>query len=373
MYHVCLNFVSKYAPELEYAPDQFLWRYFNRNLMDYKKLVLLFGATPPLDKIIGEQIKSYDDQVDYFEYTTYSEAGLEPIRLNSLGNLTEPYITSEYWTAFISLYTNYTYTAFDYIYYRAFALQILMKIYKHMGEAKLRYLIAWKFFSHLVRFTEPYFFLNDRPANEACYQHVRSVMSLAVISPYFESMIPEDMVEEAKQMVHEIRFSYAKAFLTSTWLSSDFREAAVNKTASMVFYVGSPGRRLDPEFVEAFYIHVDGPEERVFMMKLVPSPFYTGAINDMTIPTASMLPPFMYPYGVKALNYGGLGTLSLSGEEKTLSDELDSENLADFVGTKMAYDAFNSLELGHRHQTLAGMNMSAQQLFFFNPLRKMVH
>ncbi|KAL3211109.1 hypothetical protein MRX96_036606 [Rhipicephalus microplus] len=280
MYHVCLNFVSKYAPELEYAPDQFLWRYFNRNLMDYKKLVLLFGATPPLDKIIGEQIKSYDDQVDYFEYTTYSEAGLEPIRLNSLGNLTEPYITS---------------------------------------------------------------------------------------------VIPEDMVEEAKQMVHEIRFSYAKAFLTSTWLSSDFREAAVNKTASMVFYVGSPGRRLDPEFVEAFYIHVDGPEERVFMMKLVPSPFYTGAINDMTIPTASMLPPFMYPYGVKALNYGGLGTLSLSGEEKTLSDELDSENLADFVGTKMAYDAFNSLELGHRHQTLAGMNMSAQQLFFFNPLRKMVH
>ncbi|KAL1484093.1 hypothetical protein MTO96_032771 [Rhipicephalus appendiculatus] len=53
-----------------------------------------------------------------------------------------------------------------------------------------------------------------------------------------------------------------------------------------------------------------------------------------------------------------------------LSDELDSENLADLVGTKMAYDAFESLASEQRDQNLAGLNMSVQQVFFFNHCAK---
>ncbi|KAH7956436.1 hypothetical protein HPB52_009663 [Rhipicephalus sanguineus] len=63
--------------------------------------------------------------------------------------------------------------------------------------------------------------------------------------------------------------------------------------------------------------------------------------------------------------------LSLSGQEETLSEELDSENLADLVGTKMAYDAFNSLVPENRDETPAGLNMSVQQLFFFNHCAKL--
>ncbi|KAL1487222.1 hypothetical protein MTO96_008167 [Rhipicephalus appendiculatus] len=146
-------------------------------------------------------------------------------------------------------------------------------------------------------------------------------------------------------------------------------------------------------------------------------PFYTQATNDITVPTASMLPPLMYPYGVDALNYGGLGTmighaimgafdaqgiqflpgyvpqdmddvmkeyttralclrksrksvLTLSDQEERLSEVLDSENLADLVGTKMAYYALESLDSGPRDQNLAGLNISAQQLFFFNHCAK---
>ncbi|KAH8039014.1 hypothetical protein HPB51_004939 [Rhipicephalus microplus] len=58
--------------------------------------------------------------------------------------------------------------------------------------------------------------------------------------------------------------------------------------------------------------------------------------------------------------------LLLTGQEGTLNDELDSENLADLVGTKVAYDAFASLAGGYRDQKLAGLDMSAQQLFFVN-------
>ncbi|XP_075744136.1 neprilysin-1-like [Rhipicephalus microplus] len=190
--------------------------------------------------------------------------------------------------------------------------------------------------------------------------------------------------------------------------------------------------------------------------------YYDSDVNRITVPTASMLRPFMYMYGVPAVNYGGLGTndgagsdawreafvaaweryaglfgtwqlaravvsrlgprctvsdlpgtlvmigqalmgaldprgihslngyvpdprdevmreyrkralclrksrrsvLSVSGTEETLSEELDSENLADFVGTKMAFDAFEYLVSEQRDQNLAGLNMSVRQLFF---------
>ncbi|KAL3244821.1 hypothetical protein MRX96_047118 [Rhipicephalus microplus] len=62
--------------------------------------------------------------------------------------------------------------------------------------------------------------------------------------------------------------------------------------------------------------------------------------------------------------------LSLRGQEETLSDELDSENLADLVGTKMAYDAFEHTVSEYRDQNLAGLNMSVQQLFFVNHCAK---
>ncbi|KAL1443738.1 hypothetical protein MTO96_045858, partial [Rhipicephalus appendiculatus] len=58
--------------------------------------------------------------------------------------------------------------------------------------------------------------------------------------------------------------------------------------------------------------------------------------------------------------------LSLNGQEGKLSDELDSENLDDLVGTKMAYDAFESLASEQRDQNPAGLNMPVQQVFFFN-------
>ncbi|KAH8039326.1 hypothetical protein HPB51_005572 [Rhipicephalus microplus] len=90
------------------------------------------------------------------------------------------------------------------------------------------------------------------------------------------------------------------------------------------------------------------------------TPFYTHIFNDFTIPTVFMLRPFMYSYGVNALNYGGLGTLSVSDQDGRLSDELDSENLADFVGTQMAYEAFNSLASKYRDIQLGGLNISCR-------------
>ncbi|KAL1487229.1 hypothetical protein MTO96_008174 [Rhipicephalus appendiculatus] len=224
------------------------------------------------------------------------------------------------------------------------------------------------------------------------------------------------MVQDAKDIVQEIRNSYQKALLSSTWLSDDFRLAALKKMENMVSYVGSPGRRLEPDYVEALYKpYPDAPLDLLFPTWIKAlglsshymwtdtttplydetrySPIYMENQNDFTLPTISLFRPFMYPYGITALNYGGVGmmiaheithafdvrgihslegyvpddmddvikeytkralclrtshksVLSLSGQEGTLNDDLDSENLADLAGTKVAYDAFASLDSG---------------------------
>ncbi|KAH7934600.1 hypothetical protein HPB51_029034 [Rhipicephalus microplus] len=58
--------------------------------------------------------------------------------------------------------------------------------------------------------------------------------------------------------------------------------------------------------------------------------------------------------------------LSLTGQEDHLDDELDSENLADFVGARLAYAAYASLPEDVKRMKLAGFDMSPEKLFFIN-------
>ncbi|KAH7957242.1 hypothetical protein HPB52_016509 [Rhipicephalus sanguineus] len=308
-------------------------------------------------------------------------------------------------------------------------------------EAVIAIVFSKKYFKNnkrgmkLVEFTEPYMFLRDRSASDACYSHVRKVMNLAVLSPYFHSEIPPYIVPQAQRMVSEVRNAFLKALESSSWLGLKIREAAIRKLKNMTSYVGSPGRRSDPEFVESVYKpYPDAPLDILFptWIKALSlsshyiwtdqetrlydearrSPYYTDNYNDFTIPATSLIRPFMY-YGITSLNYGGLGkligheimhgfdvnaieslkdndpegmknvrkeytkralclreshksVLFINGQEEILNETLDSENLADFVGTKIGYDAFVSLVPENRDETLAGLDMSAEQLFFFN-------
>ncbi|KAH7956435.1 hypothetical protein HPB52_009662 [Rhipicephalus sanguineus] len=63
--------------------------------------------------------------------------------------------------------------------------------------------------------------------------------------------------------------------------------------------------------------------------------------------------------------------LHISVKEETLNETLDVENLADLVGTKIAYEAFSSLAPAYRDEILAGLDMSAEQLFFVNSCAKL--
>lgn len=53
-----------------------------------------------------------------------------------------------------------------------------------------------------------------------------------------------------------------------------------------------------------------------------------------------------------------------------VNDTLDSENLADFVGTLSTYAAYASLPRQERNMVLPGLNVTAERLFFINTCLK---
>ncbi|XP_075744565.1 neprilysin-21-like [Rhipicephalus microplus] len=58
--------------------------------------------------------------------------------------------------------------------------------------------------------------------------------------------------------------------------------------------------------------------------------------------------------------------LIMRSQQEMVNDTLDSENLADFVGTLTAYAAFSSLPSYERDIELSGLNVSAERIFFIS-------
>ncbi|KAH6933942.1 hypothetical protein HPB50_019134 [Hyalomma asiaticum] len=150
----------------------------------------------------------------------------------------------------------------------------------------------------------------------------------------------------------------------------------------------------------------------IILSKQMVNAFYLPFWNEMVVLPAIMLPDAFFTEGPSAFNYGSLGmvigheimhgydvvgsqfdehanhrpffspestkhyvnnTLCLRNvhrrvhplaRQAALNDTVDSENLADFVGTLMAYSAFSSLPPSKRDVTLPGVGMTANQLFF---------
>ncbi|XP_075539392.1 neprilysin-1-like isoform X1 [Dermacentor variabilis] len=138
---------------------------------------------------------------------------------------------------------------------------------------------------------------------------------------------------------------------------------------------------------------------------------YLQKYNTMVVPVAVLLPNIFYTEGPAGFNYGSIGTIMshemmhgydvtgsqydenaklrrwlspestehyvnstlclrhfhkyvLQPRREVLNDTLDSENIADFGGTPIAYSAFTSLPPSKRDATLPGVAMTANQLFF---------
>ncbi|KAL1443626.1 hypothetical protein MTO96_045919, partial [Rhipicephalus appendiculatus] len=172
-----------------------------------------------------------------------------------LGNYTSPYVTPDEWASYFSKYTNGTYRGFDVVLHQPHTTKILYQLFEseHVGAEGLRYLVAWSILRQLADFTEPYLFRGDRSATDACYEHIKKVMNLAITSHFFGQEGSRLMVNQTERMVSQVRSAFRDALLDSLWIGYKEEVGAIRNLDDIVVNVGSPGRRLDPEFIDEYY------------------------------------------------------------------------------------------------------------------------
>ncbi|XP_037565069.2 neprilysin-2-like [Dermacentor silvarum] len=81
-----------------------------------------------------------------------------------------------------------------------------------------------------------------------------------------------------------------------------------------------------------------------------------------------LTPQFIAEYGKRAVcvRRSNIELRKKVARQAMANDFLDSENLADFVGTAASYSAYALLPPSQRQKTLLGLNITAERLFFIN-------
>ncbi|KAL1482969.1 hypothetical protein MTO96_033453, partial [Rhipicephalus appendiculatus] len=330
------NFIgNKRAAQIEFSKEEDTWldkrskNGFSTNIDDYSLYFLMSGIRRGQDYGLAAKILRYERRLqDITKTFKDSEAGK-----NEAWTVKKHVKKSWYeWASYFSKYTNGTYRGFDVVLHQPHTTKILYQLFesKHVGAEGLRYLVAWSILRQLADFTEPYLFRGDRSATDACYEHIKKVMNLAITSHFFGQEGSRLMVNQTERMVSQVRSAFRDALLDSLWIGYKEEVGAIRNLDDIVVNVGSPGRRLDPEFIDEYYkAYPDVPVNRLFPSWIKALSLSTHSIwsdqttvlydddvitaryihdyNIVVIPTAIINRPFFYLDAPMALNYGGLG------------------------------------------------------------------
>ncbi|XP_075744549.1 neprilysin-2-like [Rhipicephalus microplus] len=423
----------KYSSEQEYWVRHSLSVGEQTKLKDYAYLLQMYGLQVEESHQYAQKIYDYEVQLGEIQEATVNVTQKQFIRIEDLGQQTSPYAIGNQWANFFSKYTEGIYTGSHPIWNFQRSTRIIKELFDHeyVTKAGLRYLVGWSIYRQLVEFTDQYLFLYKKKADEACFEHVKKVMNLAILSNFFKVVAPAESLNEVRQIASRIKDTFFETVKSSSWLTSSVRKRLLEKLQKIELLVGSPGNRSEPKFVERFYEPLrDVPvnrlfpswmegrrlnahyrwkdQESLFYDEEKVSTFFMGS-NTAVITTAYVHSPFIYEYGPPALNYAGIGStighilmrgfddghlggqfwstkdvkkeyakrtlclrrshrslLSSVSQREVSNDGLDSENLADLEGIKLAFAAYDSLPEKDKRVKLAGFIASSDQLFFMN-------
>ncbi|XP_075744132.1 neprilysin-1-like [Rhipicephalus microplus] len=229
--------------------------------------------------------------------------------------------------------------------------------------------------------------LTQPEASTSTYQMALTLEHLVLTTPWetaspgTSTSAPTERLNEVRQLVFRIKDAFFEAVHSSSWLTSSARTRLLEKLEEMEVLVGSPGDRLEPEFVERFYkpLH-DVPVNRLFSSwiegrrlnthyrwKDQKTMFYDEervrtflmGSNTAVITSGQVHRPFIYEYGPPALNYAGMGMTIGHILMRGFDDAHLGGQFWSAKDVKKEY-AKRTLCLRRSHRSLAGHGLKSQ-------------
>ncbi|RCW38591.1 M13 family metallopeptidase [Marinilabilia salmonicolor] len=174
--------------------------------------------------------------------------------------------------------------------------------------------------------------LSGQPSMEPRWKRVLNTTSgalgEAVGQLYVEKFFPPEAKERMLELTGNLRKSFARRIDQLEWMSDDTKKEAHKKLEAIKVKIGYPDKWRDYSGLEVseesyaenvlrsnrfdfiYDINKIGKpvdEDEWHMTPQTVNAYYSPLANEIVFPAAILQPPFFYPYGDDAVNYGAIG------------------------------------------------------------------
>lgn len=176
--------------------------------------------------------------------------------------------------------------------------------------------------------------LNGQPQQKARWKQVldsvNSGMGQALGQLYVKQYFPPEAKARAEQLVDNIRAALKTRLQNVDWMSDKTRDKALDKWSKFLPKIGYPdkwrswtGLKISADDYygnmqaaaqfnhdyEMAYVGQHRDRQRWSMTPQTVNAYYNPTDNTINFPAAILQPPFFYPHGDDAVNYGGIGAV----------------------------------------------------------------
>ncbi|MDE6494063.1 MAG: M13 family metallopeptidase [Bacteroidales bacterium] len=169
-----------------------------------------------------------------------------------------------------------------------------------------------------------------KPRWKRCVSAVNGMLGEAVGKMYVEKYFPASAKERISKLVENIRLTMGERMAANTWMSDETKAKGQAKLDAILVKVGYPDKWRDYSSLEikddSYWANVKRHSrfETEDMLSKLGKPvdrdewqmspqtvnaYYNPTTNEICFPAAILQPPFFYPNGDDAINYGGIGVV----------------------------------------------------------------
>lgn len=219
-----------------------------------------------------------------------------------------------------------------------------------------------------------------KPRWKRSVSSVNSILGEAVGKMYVEKYFPAAAKERITKLVENVRLAMGERMAANTWMSDSTKQKGKEKLDAVLVKVGYPDKWRDYGELEikddSYWANIKRYSrfEIDYMMSKLGKPvdrsewhmtpqtvnaYYNPTTNEICFPAAILQPPFFYPYGDDAINYGGIGVViahelthgfddkgRLYDKEGNLNDWWSAEDARNFENrARLLVEHFNKIEV----------------------------